>query len=186
MMSKITRAAFAAVMCGAVLAGVASILDAGSAEAQTAIAVTHTNQRWLRVGTITAASVQTDGGIQTITLPKLPSSLSGLVVSEVMINEKTQFVHTNNDGGTQTLTLDVGKTAALERYAKDVSLKSADGTRTLGSGTTSVKPRNFELAGAVAPIVTITSGNVADQLSRVSAGAADIYFLVEDAPPALR
>lgn len=185
MMSKFFKTAFAVVMCGALVVGVAAILDGGSAEAQTAIAVTHTNQRWLRVGTITAASVQTDGGTKTITLPALPSSLTGLVVSDVMINEKTQFVHTNNDGGAQTLTLDIGKSGALERYMKDVSLKQSNGTRTLGSGTTSVKPRNFELAGVV-PVVTIVSGDLVDQLSRVSAGAADVYFLVEDAPPAPR
>lgn len=185
MMSKFFKAAFAVIMCGALAAGVVAIFDGGSAEAQTAIAVTHTNQRWLRVGTLTTANVQTDGGTKTISLPALPSSLTGLVVSDVMLNEKTQFVHTNNDGGTQTLTLDIGKSGALERYMKDVSLKQTSGTRTLGSGTTSVKPRNFELAGTV-PIVTIVSGDLADHLGRVSSGAADVYFLVEDAPPAPR
>lgn len=185
MMSKIFKTALAVFVAGAVIAGVTAAFDGGNAEAQTAIAVTHTNQRWLRVGTLTAASIQTDGGTKTVTLPALPSSMTGLVVSDVMLNEKTQFVHTNSDGGAQTLTLDIGKSGALERYMKDVSLKQASGTRTLGSGTTSVKPRNFELAGTV-PVVTIVSGDLADQLTRVSSGAADVYFLVEDAPPAPR
>jgi hypothetical protein len=160
--------------------GVVSVFSAGDAEAN--LPATHTNQRWLKLASLGATDVQSDGGTKTITLPAIAAQNGvGMVFSETLIKERTAFVHTNNDGGAQTLVLDVGKSGALERFAKDVSLKQTAGTVTLGSGTTSVKPRNYE-ANGVAPVITLTSGDQADALSRVTAGRVDIYVLVENAP----
>lgn len=147
-----------------------------------ALPAVHTNQRWVKLGSYNYTDIQTDGGTKTITVEKIPAQFgTGLVIEEMLVKERTQFVHTDNDGGAQTLTLDVGRSGALERHAKDVSLKSASGTITLGSGTTSVKPRNYEASG-VAPIITIVSGDTADHLGRISAGALDVYALVTNIP----
>jgi hypothetical protein len=182
---NMTRILSVALVTGALFLGVASLFSTSDAEAQSALPAVSTNARWVRMTTLTPSNVRTDGGTRTITLADIPAPLTGVTVADVLVHEKTAFVHTNNDGGAQTLVMDIGKSGALERYAKDVSLMQTDGTRTLGSGTTNVKPRNFELAGTN-PVITIVSGNVVDQLSRVTAGNADVYFLVENAPPAPR
>lgn len=167
---------------GATCAALFAVFAAFSTEDADALPPTHTNQRWLKLASYAYTDLSTDGGTKTITLPKVGSQWgAGFVIEETLVKERTQFVHTNNDGGAQTLTLDIGKGGALERLAKDVSLKSASGTVTLGSGTTSVKPRNYEASG-VQPVITLVSGDVADHLSRMSAGALDVYILVSNVP----
>jgi len=174
-----TRFAVLGAMC-AVLFAVFAVFSTENADAT--LPSTHTNQRWVKLRSYAYTDLQTDGGTKTITLPKVGAQWGdGFVIEETLIKERTQFVHTNNDGGAQTLTLDIGKGGALESYAKDVSLKQASGTVTLGSGTTSVKPRIYESDG-VQPVITVTSGNVVDQLSRISAGALDVYVLVSNVP----
>lgn len=134
-------------------------------------------QRWVQVAVLDVSDLRTDGGTKTLTFEPLGSALTGLTQTELMVHEATAVAL--DDGGATAIVLDVGKSGALERYAKDVSLKQTAGTRTLGSGTTSVKPRNFELAGVV-PVATITS---AVPLSRIITGKVEIYALVENAPP---
>ncbi len=138
----------------------------------------HPSPRWQKVRTIKFDDVDVDiaNTAATLTLTPLASETSHLIIEETLVVERTQFA-----GNAGTLVLDVGKSGSLEIYAKDVSLKSASGTRTLGSGTTSVKPRIIEANGL--PIVlTLTSGS--GNLSTLSAGEADIYVLWAPAPPA--
>ena len=175
MVSKFARLLLFGLVAGLLGLGVATL---STSPVDAAATPTYSSQqRWVQIAVLDVSDMRTDGGTKTLTFEPLGSAMTGLTQTELMVNEATQV--RLDDGGATAIVLDVGKAGALERYAKDVSLKSASGTRTLGSGTTSVKPRNFELAGVV-PVATITSSV---PLSRIIAGKVEIYALVENAPP---
>jgi hypothetical protein len=134
--------------------------------------------RWTKVRTIKFDDADVDVAATTATLTAVPLNpgTSHLIVEETLVVVRTQFA-----GNAGTAQLDVGKSGSLEIYAKDVDLKSASGTRVLGSGTTSVKPRIVE-ANGLPVVLTVISGS--GNLSTLSAGEADVYVLWGPAPPA--
>lgn len=138
----------------------------------------HPSPRWQKVRTIKFddADVAIANTTATLTAVPLSSETSHLIIEETLVVVRTQFA-----GNAGTAQLDVGKSGSLEIYAKDVDLKSASGTRVLGSGTTSVKPRIVESNG-LPVVLTVISGS--GNLSTLSAGAADVYVLWAPAPPA--
>lgn len=128
------------------------------------------NQQWRLVRTVVFndADLALAAVTATITLEPLSVGSTNLIQEEVIVHERITFA-----GNAGTLLLDIGKNGSTEIYAKDVALKAATGTNTLGSSTTSVKPRIIEANGL--PVVltfTSSSGN----LSTLSAGAVDIWM----------
>jgi hypothetical protein len=135
------------------------------------------NMRWVRLSTIAFndALLSIANTVASITIDPFQVGMgNNVLIHETLVAERIQFA-----GNAGTLLLDVGKSGSTEIYAKDVALKSASGTRTLGSGTTSVKPRIIELNG-IQVLLTFTSSS--GNLSTLSAGAVDVYALVSNVP----
>lgn len=131
------------------------------------------NPQWIKIASFTAASISVAATTQTITCDPVQSKGGGrLLVHECLVKVRTVF------DGAGTVLFDVGKSGALERYAKDVDGKTATGDF-LGSGTTSVKPANPEANGVI-PVITITSGS--GNISTWTTGEADVYLLVSAMP----
>ena len=138
--------------------------------------ISHADAVWVKVRTIEFddADVAIANTTATLTCDPIQCGAAALMQTEVLVVERIQFA-----GNAGTLVLDVGKSGATEKYAKDVSLKATSGTRTLGSGTTSVKPANAESNG-LPVVLTLTSGS--GDLDTLTAGAADIYVRYEPLP----
>jgi hypothetical protein len=124
----------------------------------------------------------TDGGqTETITATANISGGTVLEVEDVLVKVDTAFVFAQlPDGGTGSIDaggddvfLDVGYSGATEAFAKDVNLKATG--RTIGSGTTSVKPRVI----VTKPLtVHMTYSGETDQLlmKHLTAGQARVFI----------
>lgn len=140
--------------------------------------MTDLNARWIKLRTVKFDDADFAVAATTATIDTgalvAPAMGTDVMILDVLIHERTQFAI-----AASTLALDIGTAGTLEELAKDVALESASGTDTLGSATTSVKPRLIKGAGYV-PRLTFTSSS--GDLSTTSAGAVDIYALVGAAP----
>ncbi len=142
-----------------------------------ALNIVSCNTRALRLRTIkfNDADVAVAAVSATITLEPIQIGMgTNLLVHETLVHERTTFA-----GNAGTLLLDIGKSGSTEIYAKDVGLKGSTGANTLGSGTTSVKPRIIE-ANGLPVVLTLTSSS--GNLSTLSAGEADIFLIVSNLP----
>ena len=140
--------------------------------------MTDLNARWVKIATVKYddAAYALAATTATIDCPALlpPANDTDVMILETLVHERIQFAI-----AASTLALDIGTAGTLEELAKDVALESASGTDTLGSATTSVKPRLIRAKGYV-PRLTFTSSS--GNLSTTTAGAVDIYVLVGAAP----
>ena len=139
---------------------------------------TDLNAQWVKVRTLTHADADVDiaNTVASISCAPLtaPSNNTHVVILDSLIRERIQMA-----GNAGTLVLDIGVSGTTEEIAKDVSLKATSGTNTLGSATTSVKPRLIRPKGYI-PLLTLTSSS--GNLSTLTAGEVDIFLLVGAAP----
>lgn len=140
--------------------------------------MTDLNARWIKIATVKFddAAFATAATTATIDCAPLvaPANGTDVIILETLVHERTQFAI-----AASTLALDIGTAGTLEELAKDVALESASGTDTLGSATTSVKPRLIRAKGYT-PRLTFTSSS--GNLDTTTAGAVDIFVLVGAAP----
>lgn len=146
---------------------------------QSADAAGSTQWKLLRVLNYNDADVAVAAVTATITVPLAISG--GLTeIEDFAIDVPTAFAWAADAGNQSTLLCDIGKSGSTEKYTKDLSIKTATtASPTLGSETTSVKPRHIEPRGT--PVVITLTSNVAN-LSLLTAGQARIWVKVGAGP----
>ena len=137
------------------------------------------NARWEKVRTVLWNDADVAIANTTATLTLTPLQIGGASGANILIHETLVYERIQMAGNAGTLVADIGKSGSLEIYAKDVSLKAASGTKTLGSGTTSVKPRIIE-ANGLPVVITLVSGS--GNLSTLTSGAVDVWMLISRTP----
>jgi hypothetical protein len=160
-------------------AAVLTMLCAFTLSPQSADAAGNTQWKLLRVLNYNDADVAVAAVTATITVPLAISG--GLTeIEDFAIDVPTAFAWAADAGNQSTLLCDIGKSGSLEKYTKDLSIKTATtASPTLGSETTSVKPRHIEPRGT--PVVITLTSNVAN-LSLLTAGQARIWVKVGAGP----
>ena len=166
MLFKMLKAVVLTLMC-------AVMLTPKSADAS------ETRWKLLRVLNYNDADVAVAAVTATITVPLAISG--GLTeIEDFAIDVPTAFAWAADAGNQSTLLADIGKSGSTEKYTKDLSIKTATtASPTLGSETTSVKPRHIEPRGT--PVVITLTSNVAN-LSLLTAGQARIWVKVGAGP----
>ncbi len=130
------------------------------------------NPQWVKIASFTETSISIANTVATVTCDPLQSKGGGsLIVHDCLVRVNEVF------DGAGTVTISVGKTAALTRFANVVDGETLGDS--LGSGTSGAKAAYAEAKGVI-PLITITSSS--GDISTFTTGKADVYLLVSAAP----
>lgn len=130
------------------------------------------NPQWVKIASFTETSISIANTVATVTCGPLQSKGGGsLIVHDCLVRVNEVF------DGAGTVTISVGKTAALTRFANVVDGETLGDS--LGSGTSGAKAAYAEAKGVI-PLITITSSS--GNISTFTTGKADVYLLVSAAP----